>query len=190
MRSDIKVALHHWLWCQTHVSCLKPSAVYSLFPLQSKNRFDYIWGTTNYHSTGRNRADFGLAMTPRNLPPGDVYGKHIFPRRCNQSKGILRASPDRPLRSEGCSDCRTYVPFDSILFCSPYVTRDVAQLSQTAVLGLASCRPRVKLWLLQDRALNFASVARVHMLWSSRVPETRVCDSRISQVCEERSARL
>ena len=59
--------------------------------------------------------------------------------------------------------------------------RDVARLSQTAVLGLAFCRPRVKLWLLQDRALNFASVARVHMLWSSRVQEARVCDSRISQ---------
>jgi len=59
--------------------------------------------------------------------------------------------------------------------------RDVAQQAQAAALGLASYRPRVKLWFLQDRALNFAGVARVHMLWSSRVPEMRKCDWRIPQ---------
>ena len=52
--------------------------------------------------------------------------------------------------------------------------RDVAQHAQAAALELTSYRPRVKLSLFQDRALNFAGVARVHMLWSSRVPELRV----------------
>eukprot|EP00435_Cladocopium_sp_Y103_P043413 s1150_g12.t1 len=52
---------------------------------------------------------------------------------------------------------------------------DVAQLWQAAVLGLIPYRPRVKLWFFQDRALNFAGFARVHMLWSSWLPEERVC---------------
>ena len=45
-----------------------------------------------------------------------------------------------------------------------------------AALGLASYRARVKLWFLLDWALNFARVARVHMFWSSWLPELRVCD--------------
>eukprot|EP00435_Cladocopium_sp_Y103_P042250 s1150_g11.t1 len=36
-------------------------------------------------------------------------------------------------------------------------------------------RPRVKLWFFQDRALNFAGFARVHMLWNSWLPELRIC---------------
>ena len=46
----------------------------------------------------------------------------------------------------------------------------VAQLSQAAALGLASYRPSIVF-----REPNFASVARVHMLWSSRVRGLRVC---------------
>eukprot|EP00435_Cladocopium_sp_Y103_P035458 s2941_g9.t1 len=45
--------------------------------------------------------------------------------------------------------------------------RKVAQHAQAAALGLAPYRPRVKLWFLQDRALNFAGVARVQVRASS-----------------------
>eukprot|EP00435_Cladocopium_sp_Y103_P048740 s1150_g14.t1 len=41
--------------------------------------------------------------------------------------------------------------------------RKVAQHAQAAALGLEPYRPRVKLWFLQDRALNFAGVARVQV---------------------------
>ena len=47
-----------------------------------------------------------------------------------------------------------------------------AQHLQTAALGMASYRPRVKLWFCKP---DFAGVAREHMLWSSRVRELRVC---------------
>ena len=45
----------------------------------------------------------------------------------------------------------------------------VAQHAQAAVLGMASCRPRVKLWVSGN------NIARANMLWSSQVPELRVC---------------
>ena len=53
--------------------------------------------------------------------------------------------------------------------------RGAAQYAQAAALGLASYRARLKLEFLQDGALNFAGIARVHLLWSSRVQELRVC---------------
>ena len=59
--------------------------------------------------------------------------------------------------------------------------KDVAEFSQAAALGFASYRPRVKLWLLQEPALNFDRVARVRMLWSSRVPEQKVQDRPVRQ---------
>ena len=52
--------------------------------------------------------------------------------------------------------------------------RGAAQYAQAAALGLASYRARLKLEFLQDGALNFAGIARVHLLWSSRVQELRV----------------
>ena len=52
--------------------------------------------------------------------------------------------------------------------------RDVAQHAQAAVLGLASKRPRVKLWFLQNWALNFAGIAGAQLQCSSCLSEQKV----------------
>ena len=50
----------------------------------------------------------------------------------------------------------------------------VAQLSQAAALGLASYRPRVKLWFLRNWALNFAGIAGAQLQCSSCLSEQKV----------------
>ena len=60
------------------------------------------------------------------------------------------------------------------IFMQPFF-RHVAQHAQAAALELASYKARVKFEFLQEGALNFAGISRVHILWSSRVQELRVC---------------
>ena len=54
-------------------------------------------------------------------------------------------------------------------------------INHVFLLQLNYTLPRVKLWLLQEPALSFGGVARVRMLWSSRVPEQKVQDRPVRQ---------
>ena len=66
--------------------------------------------------------------------------------------------------------------------------KDVAQHAQAAALELASYKARVKFEFLQEGALNFAGISRVHILWSSWVQELRVCHE-IDEFCSLQRAR-